>query len=365
MILFSLGCEFGANLLKIIKTVKKVDVLIIGQGIAGSLLALEFEKKGAVVHVIDDMPASNSSKVAAGLYNPITGRKMVKTWLADEIFPDLADYYSSLERMLDGSFHTQQSIYRMFSNIEEQNDWAARSSIPGYDRFVKHVFFSSQQIKNVTDDFGGILIQLCGTISMPELLSKCRIYLEGKGLCSTRLFEFKHLRVESSGVRYEEIWARRIIFSEGTRAQTNPFWKSLRLSPVKGEVLDIKCELNTKYILNRGVFMIPKDGFVRIGSTYDRNDLTNIPTQSGRNQILEKIRKYYSGKIEILDHRAGMRPTSYDRRPFVGFHRKYEPIGIFNGFGTKGVSLVPYFALLLVNHILKGENLMEEVDPNR
>ena len=62
---------------------QKIEVLIVGQGLAGSLLALELEKRGRKIHVVDNNPSTSSSKVAAGLYNPITGRKMTKTWMAD------------------------------------------------------------------------------------------------------------------------------------------------------------------------------------------------------------------------------------------------------------------------------------------
>ena len=75
---------------------QKIEVLIVGQGLAGSLLALELEKRGRKIHVVDNNPSTSSSKVAAGLYNPITGRKMTKTWMADELFPNLVNYYEAL-----------------------------------------------------------------------------------------------------------------------------------------------------------------------------------------------------------------------------------------------------------------------------
>ena len=77
---------------------QKRDILIVGQGLAGSLLALELEKRKKNVMIIDNNPSVSSSKVAAGLYNPITGSKMIKTWLADELFPNLSKYYQDLEK---------------------------------------------------------------------------------------------------------------------------------------------------------------------------------------------------------------------------------------------------------------------------
>ena len=60
--------------------------------------------------IIDNNPSVSSSKVAAGLYNPITGRKMVKTWLADELFPNLSKFYQDLEKKIDTKFHFSKTI---------------------------------------------------------------------------------------------------------------------------------------------------------------------------------------------------------------------------------------------------------------
>ena len=67
----------------------------------------------------------------------------------------------------------------------------------------------------------------------------------------------------------------------------------------------------------------------------------------------------------ILKHQAAIRPTVADRRPFVGFLHNKAHIGIFNGLGTKGVSLAPFFAQQLVQHMVEQKSLMKEVDINR
>ena len=51
----------------------QVDFLIVGQGLAGSLLAKELLRRGRTVHVVDDRWKSSSSQVAAGLMTPLTG----------------------------------------------------------------------------------------------------------------------------------------------------------------------------------------------------------------------------------------------------------------------------------------------------
>jgi len=53
--------------------------LIIGQGIAGTMVAQTLEKAGKSFLILEDDHAHSSSIVAAGTINPVTGRKYVKT----------------------------------------------------------------------------------------------------------------------------------------------------------------------------------------------------------------------------------------------------------------------------------------------
>jgi len=55
------------------------DVLIIGQGICGTFLSWWLEQKGLSFIVIDEERPYTASRAAAGLINPVTGRRIVKT----------------------------------------------------------------------------------------------------------------------------------------------------------------------------------------------------------------------------------------------------------------------------------------------
>ena len=64
-----------------------VDYIIVGQGICGTFLSWNLLKKGKSVLVIDEANPYSSSKVANGVINPVTGRRIVTVWMADELFP--------------------------------------------------------------------------------------------------------------------------------------------------------------------------------------------------------------------------------------------------------------------------------------
>ena len=74
------------------------DYLIIGQGLAGSLLARELVALDRRVLVIDDHYKSSSSTVAGGLINPVTGKRLALQPGIDYLLPAAQRRYRSLEQ---------------------------------------------------------------------------------------------------------------------------------------------------------------------------------------------------------------------------------------------------------------------------
>jgi glycine/D-amino acid oxidase-like deaminating enzyme len=68
---------------------------------------------------------------------------------------------------------------------------------------------------------------------------------------------------------------------------------------------------------------------------------------------------------QIIGQEWGMRPTTADRRPVLGQHPEFNQLLVFNGLGTKGVSLAPYFSHTLVQWMEKGIPLHKAVDVTR
>ena len=68
---------------------------------------------------------------------------------------------------------------------------------------------------------------------------------------------------------------------------------------------------------------------------------------------------------EVIGQEWGLRPTTPDRRPILGQHPENPGVWTLNGLGTKGVSLAPYFADVLIRSMENGEALNKEVDIER
>lgn len=329
-------------------------ILIIGQGLAGSILSYEFLKAGADIHILNLEKKDTSSAKAAGLYNPITGRKMVKTWLADELFPGLENYYREISGFLGKEIVFPRPIYRPFISVEERNDWEGRAGDPSFASFVNQVHTRSLGVPGLQDRHGGVQLKYTGSVDLPEMIHLFRQYFKEKHIYTNGTFH-------SEGTSQYD----KVIFCDGPDYHSSPYWAGLDFRLVKGEVLELRCDLPQGMVYNRGVFVLPKGGTFWVGSTYDHKTLDHVPSKAGRKDILQRFEKLYSGPYEVIGSWAGVRPATFDRRPFIGLHPDDARIGIFNGFGTKGVSLVPYFAKQMVNFCDKKQELLPDIDVRR
>jgi glycine oxidase len=353
---------------------KKVDVIILGQGLSGTCLALSLLQRGLTVMVFDPQDhiykgINNASRSAAGLFNPVTGRKMVKTWMADELFSGINQFYREKEKQLKVQFFYPVPIYRPFLSIEDQNDWIGAEQEPEHQLVVDQVITSSMRIPDIHDPFGGLLLKNCGYVDIPAFLDGAYDLLNRNGQIVCESYDESHMYFENDQVIYagksDEIQSRWVINCTGASVVNSPYWDYLKFRPVKGEWLKLDMGLETNYIINRGVFMIQGNGHVRVGATYDHGQLDNQPTEKGKNQLIDKLRKIYKGEYRILDQRAGVRPATYDRRPFVGLHPTKKNLAILNGLGAKGVTLAPYFAEQLAEHLINNKPLIRSVSTER
>lgn len=339
----------------------EIDFLLIGQGIAGTALAYRLKQAGKKIRIIDQPTGNQSSRVAAGLYNPVTGRKMVKTWNADLLFPEIKPFYQELEEMTGERFLMEQNIYRPFLSIEEQNEWMGHSAEEGFLRYLEEIYTESQS-PDLKDPYGGVLLKQSGWLKIPDFLEAMKSYFKEDLVIET--FEEEELAFENELWQYKDFQAKALIYCNGLGAMQSRFFGFLPFAPVKGEILEVKQAFCPDYIVNRGVFRVHLgEGIHRVGSTYTKHDLDQGPTESAKSEILERLEDLVKLPIEgIVSHKTGIRPATRDRKPFLGKHPKAESVYIFNGFGAKGVSLVPYFSKIMCDYLLGKTSIAKEVD---
>ena len=283
----------------------QTDYLVVGQGLAGSTLADHLMDSGYSVRILSDPSLSNSSLVAGGLYNPVTGRKLVKTWNCDNLFSYLIPYYKNLERKLGSKFLNELTIYRPFINVEAQNEWMGKSTDGSYDDYVEEVHTSSKYIEFIKDDFGGVLLKKSGYVDTAAMIQSFESYFNAQGVLLKEEVQHEELKIDESEVEYKGVSYKGIIFCEGQLARQNPLFSWLPFKPVKGELIFIKTEHQPEVIYNRGVFIISKNNSVcKVGATYNNQNLTNSPTEEGKNELNRKLKELIKFNYSIADQKA-------------------------------------------------------------
>lgn len=342
-----------------------VDFLLIGQGICGTFLSRELQKAGYSFLVIDDNQPGTASKVAAGIINPVTGRRIVKTWLIDEVMPFAWQQYTELGKQLQVTAIEQKDIIDFFPTPQMKLAYEKR-----YEEDTQYISIHNEpgawgQYFNY--DFGYGSITPCYLVNLPALLPAYRRLLLSCNRLLEEKFDLTQLQVQPNTIQYKDITAQRIVFCDGIASFNNPWFANLPFAPNKGEVLLVEADdMPTGNIFKKGINWVPwSRNIFWVGSSYEWDFASDEPTDAFRERTMATLQHWVKAPIRLLEHAAAVRPATIERRPFIGFHPQHAAIGIFNGMGTKGCSLAPFFAPQLVQHIQHQTPLQPEVDIQR
>jgi glycine oxidase len=347
-------------------TMKKVDYIIVGQGLAGSVLAYALMQNNQKVLVVDEEAASSSSRVAAGLCNPVVFKRLTKSWMIDEVLPVAKAFYRNQETLLTDQFYYDVPLYKLFVDQKEQEFWRQKSNEP-------HLFdWIDDKVEQPFDEllmkspFGASKTLQSGFLKTAKWLDTFRNFLKGKEAYLNAKFDYEKIILNENDISWKGYAAKKIIFCEGYQSIHNPYFDWLPFKLTKGEVLTVNFKnLKIDHAINKGAFVLPYDGNYKLGATYNWDEIDNNPTAEGKEQLLKRAARFINDEVIVLEHKAGVRPTVSDRRPLLGIHPEHSQLAVFNGMGTKGVMLAPYFANKMVDLILKNEALPSEVNINR
>lgn len=342
-----------------------VDFLIIGLGLAGISFAEKALESNNSIFVIDSS-LHNSSRIAGGLYNPVILKRFSPVWQAQEQLYLMNQFYERVEIKLDCKFNFQIPILRKFYSVEEQNNWFVAADKKDLSPFLSTTLFSDK-IKSIDSPFDYGKVKHTGYVNVALLMDKYKNFLIKNNNFLEEVFDYSQVKLHSDYIQYKNIKARHIIFAEGFGMHANPFFKHLPLDGTKGELFVIKApDLDLNVIVNTSVFILPLGNhFFKVGATYNWVDKTNIPTEEGKQELIDRLKEILNCDFEIISHFAGVRPTVRDRKPLIGTHGEYSRIHILNGLGTRGVMLGPAMAKALHDKIERNIPLDPLIDIKR
>ena len=344
---------------------KSVDYIIVGQGLAGTLLAHDLTEKKQSVLIIDKPHAAMASKVAAGLFNPVGVKRCIRSWMADDFLPVAIKRYKFLEKKLGSTFFNINPIFRLFPNEANRKQWQVKCSNERMNDFISD-FEPPNSYSFLKDEFGGASIYPAGNLEVVKFLDASRLFFKSENCLIEDKFNFKLLEADV-GV-YKGVQAKKIIFCEGFRAIYNPHFKYLPFSPTKGEILTIRIPKLEKFekIVSKGVYILPLgDHLYRVGATFNHLERDELVTTEGIAYLHDKIKQILEEEYDVVSEKAGVRPTTRDRKPFLGEHPKHKKLAIFNGLGTRGVIQGPYLSAHFTTFLTTSEKLLKDADIQR
>ena len=343
----------------------QTEFLIIGQGISGTWLSYYLEKAKKSFIVIDNEQPNSASRIAAGIINPVTGRRIVKTWMIDELLSFLVPAYEELGKEVGIKAIDKKSLIDFHPTPQMKIAFDERVKEKADFLFQPKDQWQYQETFNYDLGFGEV--DPCYVVNLREILPAWRKKLLSNKQLLEETFESEELNHSNTGVTYKNIKAETIIFCDGVNSSLDPLFKDLPFALNKGEVMFIEsADIPRSNIFKKGMMLTSiESDLYWIGSNYLWEFPDDQPTELFRKQTESLLKTWLKVPFRIVDHKASIRPANIERRPFVGLHPTHKNVGILNGLGTKGCSLAPYFAKQLTDYLIYQKEILPEADIKR
>lgn len=344
------------------------DVLVVGQGIAGTCLSYFLEKLGKSYDIIDRKIPVSSSGAAAGIMNPVTGKFYSLSWEYPVLYPLAIETYTAIANILGIENSFSAAIFRVLKNASQENEWLYRAGQEMYAPFM------SDKLTGISREN----LELQGTaigelkhgfqVPLPHIIEKWREKLIAQYSFIEEEFDFDLLEVSSETVIYNSNTYKHIVFCDGAQMMNNPYFNYLPMQPAKGEAILIYApDLKMDCILKEEIFIAPwhiQDQYW-VGATYAWNTLDNRPTNEKQRYLESELNRMIKVPFTIISRMAGIRPAVKDRKPLVGIHPEHPALCLLNGLGTKGTSLGPFAAQSLCKLLYFNTPLPDVIDIRR
>ena len=335
-----------------------MKILVVGQGVAGAIMALTLSRAGIETWITDQPRSGNASSLAAGVVNPVTGKRYVLSWHFHQFFPFAKQFYQQLEADTGKKIWYDYPILRLLGSPLEWNEWNLRAAKPEFSGWMSTTERAGKWANLLQPGFHFGWLEQAGRADFSVLTQL------SKNLHPTSTADWMSAaEVEASLGLFDKI-----ILCEGAFAVAQPFFPQIAWNPAKGERLLIRLEQSEKMdtMLKKQIIIAPFGAdLFWAGANYDWNLADPHPTEAGRAFLTNEIQTMVKCPFSVEAHDAGIRPVTKDRRPVIGWSLKNPKIGIFNGLGSKGALLAPYWANHFLQHILEANPIDPAVDVQR
>lgn len=315
--------------------------VILGQGLAGTCLAWALWEKREPFLLID-RGFGGSSRVAAGLINPLTGKNFEPSWRISEFLPQALGFYAEIEKRIGRKIWYPFPILRLAASARELEKIQSKLSDSAVAPWVRGMVPAPEGWLGAVDVRGG------GRVDTVALMDGSREFFQSQGCFQ-------------SGEFPNDLTGERIVRCDGSEGLLTGSFGPHRCA--KGEILTVRADGwdPGRIRIGAGGWLVPLgDGVFKVGSTYEWNELNEEPTQKGRERVEEIADRLGGGPYQVLSHVAGIRPILRRSQPLIG--RMAGGGWMFNALGSKGALYAPRMGRLLADWLLQGIEPEPEVD---
>lgn len=323
------------------------EFVIVGAGLAGTTLAWAFVRRGRTIRLIDRGTATSTSRVAAGLLTPITGKKPAVSWRWHDLRAAADRFYQEVETLTGSRFFHPRPVVRVLTSDRERFSFER----PDFTPILAPVdpTLDGDQLPH---EYGAVQMATAAQLDVAGYLDASRVY-------------FRRLGVFEEGDYRPRADDPHIVLCHGYDPETNTHFP-LPFRAAKGEILTVHIPGFTDLrVFNRGGHWLAPTrtpAVYRFGATYSWDPLDNTPTTAGRQELEAKLRALIRLPFEVIGHDAGVRPIVAGRRPVIGLHPTNPRLAVFNGLSSKGSLTAPLVAEMLAAHLCDGSPIDPEVD---
>jgi glycine oxidase len=363
---------------------KQVDLVIIGGGIAGITLQEKATQRGKTSIIIDNPNHQGSSWSAGALLHPLVFKRLTLAWPGLSHCEFALGFYS-----ITAPTHWHQiSIFRRISTQAEIDQWNSKRNDPDFTPILGPIIEKlpdtrghNQNVLNqisIQSEFGFGPVMVGGWLDIENYLIEKKSHLESLGLWINSKLTASSIDTKSRVITlpgsHITIQYRDLVLATGI---SDPAWHNLIPEPVKsrlmnqgfygvkGDCIDLYLpELSLNSVVLSSVFILPLgNNLFRIGSTYQREYTNNEPELNQAYELclaLESFVKFDASVLleRIKHHRAGIRPATRDRRPYLG--TLGNNLWAYNGLGTRGLLIAPHVADVFLNHLDTGAPIPDQ-----
>lgn len=323
------------------------DILIVGQGLAGTLLGWACERAGLDFALVERDRGDGATPVAAGLVNPVTGRRLVKSWRVDTLLPAARTWYTEIGAELGVTLWREMAVRRLWLDDREPAVLARKLGTGELAPYAS------------TGDTAGFWLHGAARVDFGLLLAASRQRWRTAGRWRTDEFDAGRT-ADQAGVVVDCTGAAGALASGA--------WPGVPWEYSRGQVLEVAVEgLPADTVLHRRHSLVPLGpGRAWVGATHEPGAVAAHVTPEGRAALAESAATMLAGRpFTVVAARAGVRLNLPDKRPVAGRHPDDPRRGICGALGAKGALWAPLLAQQWVEHLTRGTTFDPEIDVRR